>query len=139
MDVCLICTTVIISTFIIAALWESVHKAAAQQGLHPFDHLWGEQAKFSQKTFGPDQERGPIGAIRHLQEEAKELEAKPDDVVEYADCLLLILDAARRNGMTPDDLLYQAFTKLQVNRRRKWPKPAAADQPIKHISEGAKA
>jgi hypothetical protein len=65
--------------------------------------LWDRQAEWSQATFGTDAERGPTGPLKHLEHEAREAQAAPDDPSEYADCFLLILDAARRSGMTCGD------------------------------------
>lgn len=37
-----------------------------------FTRLNSELSEWSQKTFGSDDERGPIGALKHLAKEAKE-------------------------------------------------------------------
>lgn len=94
-----------------------------------------EQSEWSQATFGTDQERGPMGALLHLEQEAREAQECPDDVTEYADCLLLIIDASRRAGIEPLDLLRHTYDKLQVCKQRKWPVPNG-DQPVQHITEG---
>ena len=94
--------------------------------------LASDQAEWSQETFGSDRDRGPLGALRHLEKEAGEAQAKPDDLDEYADCFLLILDAARRAGMRPINLIRHAQQKMKVNRARTWPKPTS-DEPVEHI------
>lgn len=94
-----------------------------------------EQAEWSQRTFGTDQERGPLGALMHLEKEAREAQESPDDPTEYADCLLLIIDAARRANIDAVQLLHHAYDKLQICKQRKWPKPTNLDQPIEHIRE----
>lgn len=100
--------------------------------------LWNSQSEWSQATFGTDQQRGPIGGLRHLAKEANEAAEDPTNIVEYADCFLLILDASRRAGFSLGDLLDAAEAKHQVNKLRIWPKPAADDQPTEHIkTEGA--
>ena len=91
-----------------------------------------EQSEWSQATFGSDQERGPLGALRHLEKEAREAQQCPDDPTEYADCLLLIIDAARRAGFTIDELLRHTWDKLQVCKQREWPTPVP-DQPVEHV------
>ena len=96
-----------------------------------------EQAEWSQQTFGTDQERGPLGALMHLEKEAREAQEAPDDPSEYADCLLLIIDAARRAGIDITQLLQHAHDKLEICRQRKWPKPEHPDQPVEHIREGS--
>ncbi len=91
-----------------------------------------DQADWSQATFGTDQERGPLGALRHLEQEALEAQAAPADSEEYADCFLLILDAARRAGISPLQLIEAAQRKMVINRQRTWPRPVD-DQPVEHI------
>jgi hypothetical protein len=95
--------------------------------------LWNAHAEWSRKTFGPDNERGPIGPLKHLAKEAQEAQLKPTDFTEYADCLLCLIDAARRAGMTPGGLLREAEDKLQVNKFRQWGTPIDDDSPIEHI------
>jgi hypothetical protein len=91
-----------------------------------------DQSEWSQATFGTDQERGPLGALRHLEKEAVETQAAPDDIEEYADCFLLILDAARRAGISPLQLIEAAQRKMVINRQRTWPRPID-DQPVEHV------
>lgn len=91
-----------------------------------------EHAAWSQATFGNDSERGPLGPLKHLEKEAKEAQESPQDSSEYADCLLLVLDAARRAGIQIDDLVVAAYEKLQINKARTWPAPIA-DAPVEHV------
>jgi hypothetical protein len=95
--------------------------------------FWNAQAEWSQATFGADHERGPLGALKHLEKEAREAQADVTDLMEYADCLFLVFDAARRAGLTLDSLLDHAFVKLQVNKQRQWSRPTIADEPIEHV------
>lgn len=105
-----------------------------------------EHAKWSRVTFGSDQERGPIGPLKHLIKEAKEaLEAaeylnynedtkESGRVILYeelADCQFLVFDAARRAGMSYSDLISECFIKLEKNKARKWNKPEK-DKPVEH-------
>lgn len=80
--------------------------------------LASNQAEWSQKTFGKDIERGPIGPLKHLEKEAREAQNNPTDITEYADCFLLILDAARRAGIKPLELIRAAQAKMEVNKKR---------------------
>lgn len=113
-----------------------------------------DQGAWSQSTFGTDQERGPIGALKHLEKEAKEAADayrsfldgyRMDDTCaansaelefreELADCLLLILDASRRSGLSPMDLVHAAEKKMKVNRKRRWG-PPAGDTPVEHVKD----
>ena len=96
--------------------------------------FWDDQAEWSQRTFGSDELRGPLGPLKHLEKEAKEAQEKPDDLFEYADCLFLIFDAARRAGMTLTQLLSTCEQKLEINKQRKWSKPTD-DNPVEHVRE----
>lgn len=96
--------------------------------------FWNNQAVWSQNTFGLDTERGPIGPLKHLAKEAQEAQEKPDDETEYADCVFLVFDAARRAGMTLEKLISTCEHKLEVNKQRKWSKPTD-DNPVEHIRD----
>lgn len=98
------------------------------------DEFCRQQAAWSQSVFGTDQERGPIGALKHLAKEAVEAQQKPDDIMEYVDCLFLTVDAARRAGFSWRTLLSAAWDKLEINRKRKWGKPTS-DEPVEHVRE----
>lgn len=97
--------------------------------------LWSAQSEWSQRTFGADALRGPVGALRHLQRECDEAIADPADIVEFADCLILLLDATRRAGHTLDGLVSAAERKAAINRARTWPTPPDVDdgQPLEHV------
>lgn len=73
---------------------------------------------WSEPTFGTVAEKGPIGPLKHLIKEAGEAIADPTDVMEYADCLLLVLDASRRAGITPLELLATGWKKLAILKTR---------------------
>lgn len=63
-----------------------------------FQQLWDRQAAWSERTFGAD--RGPVGPLRHLLRELDEVAraTSADAVLEWADVLILAIDAARRSG-----------------------------------------
>lgn len=90
-----------------------------------FHAFAADAGEWSQRTFGRDSERGPEGPLHHLEREVAEALAARDDVTEYADCLLLILDASRRAGFDSHALLNAAIAKLEVNKARTWGKPNA--------------
>jgi hypothetical protein len=97
--------------------------------LAPF---WKAQAEWSQRTFGTDAERGPAGPLKHLAKEAAEALDKPKDLMEFVDCLFLVCDATRRAGFTVDQLIFAAWEKLEINKRRQWQKPTS-DEPVEHV------
>ena len=98
--------------------------------------LIDDQSEWSQATFGRDSERGPIGALKHLEKEAVEAQKAvpfPSDLrEELADCLLLLLDATRRGHFNLDDIVRAAQAKMVVNKARTWPKPTS-DEPVEHV------
>lgn len=102
-------------------------------------YFFERHAVWSQETFGTDQERGPLGALKHLEKEAVEaqVETTSKDHTrlrgEIADCLFLTFDAARRSGMDYDDLFDEVEAKFAKNKKRVWQKPSSPDQPIEHV------
>lgn len=94
--------------------------------------LCDSQSEWSQETFGLDSDRGPIGALKHLEKEAVECQNNPSDKSEFADCFLLLVDASRRAGIGISELIEAAADKHEVNKKRIWPKPID-DMPVEHI------
>jgi hypothetical protein len=86
------------------------------------EELSTDHAIWSQLTFGADNKRGPNGPLKHLEKEVQEVIANQSDIEEYADCYLLIVDAARRAGFQFKELIGAADAKLQKNKKRVWPK-----------------
>jgi NTP pyrophosphatase (non-canonical NTP hydrolase) len=100
-----------------------------------FTDLIRDQADWSQATFGSDSERGPMGALKHLEKEARECQeavGTPELREELADCLLLLLDASRRAGIKPTQLIEAAQAKMVKNKQRTWSKPTS-DEPVEHV------
>lgn len=78
-----------------------------------------ETHRWSNQTFGAN--RPPDGAIAHLLKEVKdELAIEPFNSMEYADCLMLLLDAASNAGISITTILDVAWEKLEINRQREW-------------------
>ncbi len=94
--------------------------------------LQRECTAWTAKQFGEN--RSPSPPIAHLAKEVKELADDPFDRFEYADCLLLILDAANNAGISADVLLKTAFQKLEINKQRKWGKPNEAGF-VEHVRD----
>jgi len=72
---------------------------------------------FTDKTFG---ESTPEAKALHLSEEAKEAAADPQDIIEWADCQILLLDGLRKAGFTTEDLYQAVLRKMEINKTRKW-------------------
>lgn len=96
------------------------------------ESLANNLSQWSQATFGPDNVRGPIGPLRHLEKEVQEALAAPGDIMEYADCLTILMDAARRAGFSIQQLIDASNDKIEFNKTRLWPRPTS-DEPVFHI------
>ena len=64
-----------------------------------------------------------------------ELYDDPHDVMEYSDCLTLLLHAAMRAGISVDAIIDVSWDKLDINRNREWGEPDA-DGVIEHVRKG---
>lgn len=91
--------------------------------LEKFNNFIKNRNEFSAKTFGSPTERNCMGPLYHLKKEINELIENPDDTMEWADCFLLILDAAWRKGYSVDDMVSFASKKLEINKTRNWGLP----------------
>lgn len=111
------------------------HIPASQPNVLTF---WNAQAEWSNATFGDEQVRGPVGPLRHLAKEVTEAIAAigtESFLEEMGDALAILLDAARRGGLTLDDLVAQMFRKIAVNKTRKWP-ATHPSEPVEHVRGG---
>jgi hypothetical protein len=97
-----------------------------------FQALAAKHAEWSQKTFGSDLERDWTGPLNHLKKEIREIEDQPFDREEWADGLLLFLDAARRAGFNAAGLVLAAEYKLSININRIWGEPND-DGSVEHV------
>lgn len=118
-----------------------------------------EQSEWSQKTFGTDEQRGPIGPLKHMAKEiccellgcdplwfdqfVAGLEPRTyanasqsiTDIKEYADLQILLMDAARRAGYGFYDVIRAGREKMEENMKREWPAfdPAKVNEAVEHI------
>jgi hypothetical protein len=95
------------------------------------------QREFSSSTFGPGARTE--GVLDHIRKELIEIEAKPDDVTEWIDVVLLALDGAWRAGHSPEAIATALQAKQERNERRQWPdwRTAAPGKAIQHVKVGA--
>lgn len=82
---------------------------------------WDQEAigKWNRDTFG----KTNTGLIGHFMEEVKEFDEAldtPEEAMEAADLVILLMARADRKGY---DLLGAVYAKMEINRRRKWQKP----------------
>ena len=104
---------------------------APVSGIQAFQDTHGEwsDAQFGGQTLE--------GKLAHLVKETVELCGAPHDIMEYADCFMLLLDVARKANITADALLDAAYEKLAINRQRKWDKPNE-DGSVEHVHDQEK-
>jgi hypothetical protein len=76
------------------------------------------------------------GKFAHLRKEVNELESDQKDVMEYADCYMLLMDIASNNGVLLSDIHAAAERKLEINKKRKWGKQSE-DGSVEHVREDA--
>ena len=101
---------------------------SAQKALDLFQQELGDWAE---NTF-PGQT--VAGKLAHLAREVEEVIANPHDIMEYADCFLLLIDAARLRGIKASAIVAHAVDKLEINKRRKWGEPNA-DGSVEHCKD----
>jgi hypothetical protein len=101
-----------------------------------------DQADWSRSVFGSDEVRGPLGPLKHLAKEVQEtIQAIENDdpaeeiAKEFADLLILFLDASRRAKYTVPQLVLIALDKMKENRARKWQTPTSPDEPVEHVRD----
>lgn len=101
------------------------------QELKPLCELQTAICEWADSIFGKGIGRIP-GIMNHLKKEADEVIEDPYDHMEYADCMMLILDAARLAGLSSGDLLKLMKEKLEINKQREWG-PMDDDGIVEHI------
>lgn len=79
------------------------------------------QKEFSSKTFGEGCRTNSV--LKHLEKEIIEVKATPDDIEEWADCFILLMDGLWRRGFLFSDLFTAVLCKFEINKNRKWKKP----------------
>lgn len=91
------------------------------------------QREFSLKTFGPSPRTK--GIIDHIQEELVEIEAQPNDIMEWVDVILLAIDGAWRVGHEPEQIAAAIKDKQRINEERNWPdwRECSQDESIGHV------
>jgi len=114
------------------------------------NYLKNEIREFSERQFGNRMGKDAIGPLNHLKEEVDELieaitlmheplpeptlekarEQQHNEEEEWADCLLLLLDAFRiryGNDVSFNKLLHFSLNKLEVIKKREWDKEPNED------------
>lgn len=84
---------------------------------HDLQAFMDEQGAWADQVFAGQTIQAKL---EHLKEEIDEIMAAPDDLVEYADAAMLLLNALRCAGYTAAELLGAMRDKLAINRARVW-------------------
>jgi hypothetical protein len=90
-----------------------------------------EKTIWSIKTFGNG--KRTLGITKHIRKELLEIEAAPDDRMEWIDVIMLGLDGYTRCGGKPEKLIHDLYAKLGINQKRTYPFPASEDEPSEHV------
>jgi hypothetical protein len=85
---------------------------------------------WSERVFGPG--RQTQGLVEHIAKELDEIRAKPDDLVEWVDVMILAFDGYLRHGGTVDGLMRDLEAKQAANFRRRWPPPGDGMKAAEH-------
>lgn len=101
----------------------------------PFDllHHLHRQRHWSEQTFGPGERTE--GVVNHIRKELIEVLAKPEDLSEWIDVVILALDGAWRIGATPEQIIEALVAKQTKNENRQWPdwRTAEPGKAIEHV------
>ena len=95
-----------------------------------------DQKAWSIKNFGPYQNTESL--IDHIKKELKEIQAKPTDLEEWIDVIILAMDGAWRTGAKPLEIEKMLKYKQEKNRKRTWPdwETAEPGKAIEHLKDG---
>ncbi len=96
-----------------------------------WDLFQARHGEWSDRVFGIRPATAPLA---HLKKEVKEVYDKPHDIMEFADCRLLLMDAARIQGFTESDVYEACEKKFAINQAREWGEPDK-DGAVEHIRE----
>ena len=106
--------------------------------LNKLQKLQNDIVAWSTSTFG-DRQFTAIPVIEHLGKEADELidaiNNKGNYKEEFADCFMLLIEAAKICGILTNELIDLTYAKLEVNKKRKWGKPDEKGI-IEHVTDG---
>lgn len=101
--------------------------------MNKFDLLKDAIAEFSDRKFGVD--RPYTAPLHHLKKEVDEA-IEYGNILEFADMLLLLLDAFRKQFPTlnTENLIDASFEKIAICEKRKWNTPDG-NGVIEHIRD----
>jgi len=83
------------------------------------EELYNDLGEWTKNVF-PDADS--VAHLFKLKDETEEAIKTPNDIMEYADCLMAIFGASYKAGFTYDELMSACKDKLVINKTRKWVK-----------------
>lgn len=92
------------------------------------------QEGWSSRTFGHGTRA--LGITSHIRKELAEIEAKPHDLTEWVDVVILAMDGYWRHGGNPENLMADLVAKQAKNFARTWPSHAPEDEAVEHVRTG---
>lgn len=85
-------------------------------------HHLHRQRDFSERTFGPySRPLRTEGVLDHIKKEVREIEAKPNDLEEWVDLIILACEGALSQGHSPEAIAHAWEAKQTKNEGRTWP------------------
>lgn len=117
----------------IPASSEAIRMTHSSAELEAYLH---RQWAWSKDTFGPALRTK--GIVQHITKELREIEAKPHDLSEWVDVIILAMDGFWRHGGKPENLLPLMQAKQDKNFARNWPdwRSVSEDSAIEHDRSG---
>ena len=95
-----------------------------------FEAYLARHQAWSRQTFGDG--RQTAGLTEHIEKEVAEIRARPDDLAEWVDVMILAFDGYLRHGGEPATLLADLEAKQAENIARRWPAPGEGNRAIEH-------
>lgn len=89
------------------------------------------QEEWSSRTFGHGTRT--LGLTKHIEKEIAEIRAKPHDLSEWVDVVILALDGYWRHGGDPLEIMKHLVAKQEKNFVRQWPTSTSEEEAIEHV------
>lgn len=115
-----------------AQAWETIERMEQQKDSKDgFDlYEWLRQhILWSMETFG-DGARTE-GLCKHIAKELDEIRKEPNDIMEWADVIILACDGAWRAGYSAKEICLALQQKQQINQERQWVR-TPENEPTEH-------
>jgi hypothetical protein len=61
--------------------------------------------------------------LHHMVDEVEEVRRAPEDLLEWADIMILFMGACGKAGFTMEEIMVGVEAKLIINKKRKWGEP----------------